>query len=55
MSHLIKVIAVDLQVEALAHIEEKMEMAGLNRVVETWKCEADDIGKLPQVDFAMSF
>lgn len=50
-----KVIAVDLQAEALVHVEKKAEMAGLNRTIETWKCEADDIGKLPQVDFALSF
>jgi len=50
-----RVIAVDLQAEALARIEEKAEMAGVNQIIETWKCESDDIGKLPEVDFALSF
>lgn len=50
-----RVIAVDLQPEALARIEEKAEQANMNRIIETWKCDADDIGKLPAVDFALSF
>nr|WP_321513623.1 class I SAM-dependent methyltransferase [uncultured Pseudodesulfovibrio sp.] len=49
-----KVIAVDIQAEALAKLEEKVERAGLHRQVETWKCEADDIGVLPKADFVLS-
>lgn len=50
-----KVVAVDLQGEALARVKKKAEQAGLGRIVETWKCEADDIGKLPEADFGLSF
>jgi len=49
-----RVIAVDLQAEALALLEEKAEKLGLAKVIETWKCEADDIGRLPGVDFGLS-
>lgn len=49
-----KVIAVDLQAGALAKLEEKAEKAGVENVIETWKCQADDIGRLPEVDFALS-
>ena len=49
-----RVIAVDLQEEALARLEEKAEKCGLAGVIETRRCEADDIGRLPEVDFALS-
>ena len=39
---------------ALAKLEEKAEKAGLLGVIETWKCEANDIGQLPAVDFGLS-
>lgn len=50
-----KVVAVDLQPEALAKLEGKAEKAGLSRIVETWNCEQDDIGLLPEADFVLSF
>lgn len=50
-----RVIAVDLQAEALVKVEQKAEMAGMHRRIETWKCEADDIGNLPVIDFAFAF
>lgn len=49
-----KVIAVDLQAEALARLEKKAEKAGLLGIIKTWKCEARDIGRLPEADFALS-
>ena len=49
-----KVIAVDLQAEALVKLEKKVENAGLHRRVETWKCDAEDIGVLPKADFVLS-
>ncbi|BCS88545.1 SAM-dependent methyltransferase [Pseudodesulfovibrio sediminis] len=59
MAHMVgetgKVLAVELQAEALARIEEKAERTGLTRRIETWKCEAEDIGPLPSADFALSF
>lgn len=50
-----RVFAVDVQAGALAKLEEKAEKLGLGSVIETWKCKADDIGRLPTVDFALSF
>ncbi len=49
------VMAVDLQPEALARVEEKAEMAGVSGIIETSKCEQDNLGRLPKVDFALSF
>ena len=49
-----KVIAVDLQAEALALLEAKAEKLGLAKIIETWKCEANDLGRLPEVDFGLS-
>ena len=50
-----RVIGLDVQAEALAMVEEKAERAGLTPVVETWKCEQDDVGDLPVCDFALAF
>ncbi|BDQ33734.1 SAM-dependent methyltransferase [Pseudodesulfovibrio portus] len=49
-----KVIAVDLQAEALALLEEKADELGLADIIETWKCDAGDLGRLPEVDFGLS-
>ena len=48
------VIAVDVQAEALVKLEEKAEVAGLSGIIETWKCDAHDIGLLPPADFVLS-
>lgn len=50
-----RVVAVDVQPEALAKVERKAETLGLARVVETWRCDADDIGQLLHADFGLSF
>ncbi len=50
-----RVIAVDVQPEALVMVEKKAEQAGLHPIIETWKCEADDLGALPACDFAIAF
>jgi ubiquinone/menaquinone biosynthesis C-methylase UbiE len=50
-----RVIAVDVQPEPLAMVEEKAERAGLISRVETWKCERDDVGGLPPCDFVLAF
>lgn len=50
-----RVIGVDLQPEALARIDKKAQKRGLHRIVETRKCDSDDIGALPPLDFALSF
>lgn len=50
-----RVVAVDIQPEALAMVAKKAEQACLHSIVETWKCEADDIGALPACDFALAF
>lgn len=50
-----RVIAVDVQPEALALLEQKADALGLSRRIETWHCEPDDLGKLPKTDFALSF
>lgn len=49
-----KVIAVDLQPEALTKLEEKAAQAGLGQVIETRQCQPDDIGLLPQADGALA-
>ena len=50
-----RVIALDVQPEALAVVEKKVERAGLIPVVETWRCEHDDIGTVPVCDFVLAF
>lgn len=50
-----RVVAVDVQPEALALVEKKAEQARLHSIAETWKCEPDDIGALPACDFALAF
>lgn len=50
-----RVIGLDVQGEPLAMVEEKAERAGLTPVVETWKCERDDVGALPASDFVLAF
>lgn len=50
-----RVIAVDLQSEALERIREKARMADMQSVIAPMQCKSDDIGVLPEVDFALSF
>ncbi|WP_147822246.1 class I SAM-dependent methyltransferase [Salidesulfovibrio onnuriiensis] len=50
-----RVVAVDMQEGALARLEERAEKAGLTAIIETHKCEADQLGPLPKADFAMAF
>ena len=50
-----RVIALDIQPESLAMVEDKAERAGLIPVIETRKCERDDIGDIPACDFALAF
>jgi len=50
-----KVVAVDVQAEALALLEKKADILGLSRRIETWCCDQGDLGKLPRTDFALSF
>ena len=49
------VLAVDLQPEPLAALAAKAARAGLQAIVRTRQCSADDIGELPACDFALAF
>jgi len=50
-----RVHAVDLQPRMLATLERRARKAGLGHRITTRVCSANDIGPLPEVDFALGF